>query len=74
MKGGSPIKVLFGLLIWGGVAVTLPGPCDRSRRVLTAPTGVLSTGPVGANYTQVTELISLIICVCNQCVLHNCVL
>ncbi|XP_050307632.1 multiple epidermal growth factor-like domains protein 8 [Anthonomus grandis grandis] len=52
MRGPGPVRVLIGLLVWGGVAVTQPGPCDRSRRVLTAPRGVLSTGPVGANYTQ----------------------
>ncbi|XP_066249619.1 multiple epidermal growth factor-like domains protein 8 isoform X2 [Euwallacea similis] len=52
MKGPCPISLFLGVLIWGGVAVTQPGPCDRSRRVLSAPRGVLSTGPAGANYTQ----------------------
>lgn len=55
MKGLKPLELFIGVLVWGGVAVTQPGPCDRSRRVLTAPRGVLSTGPAGANYTQVSQ-------------------
>lgn len=27
-------------------------PCDRSRKVLTKPWGIISDGPSGTNYTQ----------------------
>ncbi|XP_030761458.1 multiple epidermal growth factor-like domains protein 8 isoform X2 [Sitophilus oryzae] len=51
MKGLSPLLLLLNILTLDKVVSQL-GPCDRTRRVLTAPRGVLSTGPIGANYTQ----------------------
>lgn len=31
-------------------------PCDRSRKVFTSPSGEISDGPTGTNYTQVKSL------------------
>ncbi|XP_076271195.1 multiple EGF like domains 8 isoform X2 [Rhynchophorus ferrugineus] len=52
MKGHSPLCLLLSVITTCTLINSQPGPCDRSRRVLTASRGVLSTGPIGANYTQ----------------------
>jgi len=44
--------LLLVLLAADGNAASQPAPCDKSRKVFTESWGIVTDGPIGANYTQ----------------------
>lgn len=49
--GDLVISVWMCLMIVTCAAVT--SPCDKSRRIFTESSGIITDGPQGSNYTQV---------------------
>lgn len=55
---GKIVGVVF-LWWWSAAAAAAAAPsapCDKSRRVFTEPSGVITDGPSNSNYTQVSLL------------------